>query len=963
MTFTIKQLQPTTLGPGNFMDYPQPTITALEGGGWIVAWHHQPNDDDDPGAVYVSVLAPDGSLMQKPGGGAVADKLEVSTPGGTGMEFLPSVAGLPGGGWVVVWRENDENGFGIIRQSVYGPDGQLATDANGIPIADKDALTPSGAADTMPAVTALKGGGWVVTFETSPSAGGTTSEIHQSVFGSDGQLKTDANGLAIADRELVSDPNLDEEWPTVTALEGGGWVVTWNSSNGSLAESDLYQRVYDEGGEIVLDRTLVSGAPSHQWHPSVAALKDGGYVVVWVTLENSKKWDVRQSVYNADGSLRMDGASGFVAQEEVVSEPGGPDGTYAWNTGVAALDDGGWVVVWQGSYPETEGFGIYQSVYAADGTLRTDGELVSLVEGSQYYPKAAGLPGGGWIVTWEAQPNTIPDPDGVLEPVVYQRVYGRLTAGADHLIGDASGNNTLVIDTATPIAGDVLDGGSGSGDVLEIGGAGTISFENVTVSNFEFLIGMPANGLRTIVLDKSDFAGFEQIWGHGQDRLLLTGGAFDFTATQVFDVAAIEVTAAATLTFAGTAEGIALVKLVDPKLTQAGQVTIVFTDTAPSAADIDLILKKGVAKIEVGGITIAENKAPVITYSGSSAIGINENSTKVATVAATDPEGGTISYSLAGTNAGLFELRNGTELHFKSAPDYEQWAKTKVPYAVTVVASDKVSTDTQDFTVSVKNVDEAPYTLIASGGTIAENAKKGTVALTIQAVDPDGATTDLKLVSNPGNAFSLVGNKLVVNNQLALDFEKGATRSVKVTVSDGKFTVERLITVNLTDVVNETITGTNAGQTISGAGGNDKLIGLGGNDVLLGGAGNDKLYGGLGRDTLTGGLGKDVFVFNTKPSSTAIDRIKDFSVPDDSIWLDNAVFTKLGSGSTAAPGKLKAGFFKTGSAAADANDYLVYNRKTGALLYDADGNGAGAAVQVATLAINLKLTAADFFVI
>jgi len=34
----------------------------------------------------------------------------------------------------------------------------------------------------------------------------------------------------------------------------------------------------------------------------------------------------------------------------------------------------------------------------------------------------------------------------------------------------------------------------------------------------------------------------------------------------------------------------------------------------------------------------------------------------------------------------------------------------------------------------------------------------------------------------------------------------------------------------------------------------------------------------------------------------------------------------------------------------------------GALFYDADVNGAGAAVQVATLSVNLALTAADFVV-
>ncbi len=45
------------------------------------------------------------------------------------------------------------------------------------------------------------------------------------------------------------------------------------------------------------------------------------------------------------------------------------------------------------------------------------------------------------------------------------------------------------------------------------------------------------------------------------------------------------------------------------------------------------------------------------------------------------------------------------------------------------------------------------------------------------------------------------------------------------------------------------------------------------------------------------------------------------------------------------------------------NDHVIYNPATGALIYDADGNGAGAAVQFATLAHNLALTNADFFLV
>jgi Ca2+-binding RTX toxin-like protein len=55
--------------------------------------------------------------------------------------------------------------------------------------------------------------------------------------------------------------------------------------------------------------------------------------------------------------------------------------------------------------------------------------------------------------------------------------------------------------------------------------------------------------------------------------------------------------------------------------------------------------------------------------------------------------------------------------------------------------------------------------------------------------------------------------------------------------------------------------------------------------------------------------------------------------------------------------------FRLGTAALDANDNIVYNAANGALLYDADGNGAGAAVQFAQVTAGLALTAADFLIV
>jgi Ca2+-binding RTX toxin-like protein len=155
--------------------------------------------------------------------------------------------------------------------------------------------------------------------------------------------------------------------------------------------------------------------------------------------------------------------------------------------------------------------------------------------------------------------------------------------------------------------------------------------------------------------------------------------------------------------------------------------------------------------------------------------------------------------------------------------------------------------------------------------------------------------------------------------------------------------------------------GNSLNNTLVGNAAANVLNGATGNDILNGGGGNDVLYGGAGIDNLTGGVGVDFFVFDSALNATTNkDTIADFVAVDDTIRLDQTVFTKL-----TALGALSSNFFNASAtgAAADSNDYILYNTNTGALLYDLDGNGGGGAIQFATLATKPTISAADFVVI
>jgi serralysin len=82
---------------------------------------------------------------------------------------------------------------------------------------------------------------------------------------------------------------------------------------------------------------------------------------------------------------------------------------------------------------------------------------------------------------------------------------------------------------------------------------------------------------------------------------------------------------------------------------------------------------------------------------------------------------------------------------------------------------------------------------------------------------------------------------------------------------------------------------------------------------------------------------------------------------DDTFHLSKSLFGAL---LQAANTPLNGAAFWSGTAAHDADDRIIYNPATYALWYDADGNGAGAAVQIATLVGGaVGLTQADFMVV
>ncbi|MFI0842489.1 calcium-binding protein [Mesorhizobium sp. IMUNJ 23232] len=243
--------------------------------------------------------------------------------------------------------------------------------------------------------------------------------------------------------------------------------------------------------------------------------------------------------------------------------------------------------------------------------------------------------------------------------------------------------------------------------------------------------------------------------------------------------------------------------------------------------------------------------------------------------------------------------------------------------------------------------------------------------------------------NSAANRFRGLGGNDVLDGKAGADDMRGGTGNDTYVVDNsgdivdensdggaGTDTVKSSISFNLADttkvfgdVERLTLTGSSAingsgnslGNIITGNSANNSLAGSSGNDTLSGGSGDDTLNGGSGKDTLTGGAGKDNFRFNTTLSASGnVDTVTDFSVADDTVQLDNVVFTALTTTGTLASAAFRA---NTTGLAGDSSDRIIYESDTGKLFYDADGTGATVGIQFAILTAGLALTNADFSVI
>lgn len=354
-------------------DQDSPSVDRLSDGGFVIVWESLGQDGDDNG-IYGQRFDASGA----PVGSEIAINNETSDD-----QKAPTVAGLVGGGFVVVWHTEERGIFG--DENIFG----RMFDENGQALGDQFQVNSYTSNDQdHPWVTGLSTGGFVVLWE-SYGQDGSLHGVFAQIY--------DAAGLEVGSEFQVNTyTSGSQAWKTATALDGGGFVVLWASyGQGAGGGANVYGQLYTDSGVAVGSEFAVNTYTSgYQNDLKVAATKDGGFVVVWRSQDqDGDAYGVYAQRFNAAGAKL---GSEFRVNTTTAGEQ--------WHPDVTVLDDGSFVVMWHsGAADSNDDYNVFGQRYDADGNA-IGGEFQVNIEGTgdQAYPTVSSLPNGGLVVAWQS---------------------------------------------------------------------------------------------------------------------------------------------------------------------------------------------------------------------------------------------------------------------------------------------------------------------------------------------------------------------------------------------------------------------------------------------------------------------------------------------------------------------------------------------------------------------------------
>lgn len=213
-------------------------------------------------------------------------------------------------------------------------------------------------------------------------------------------MATTGTPQSAGDEFLVNTRKSGNQWEaTMAALVNGGFVVTWSSYDQDGSGYGVYAQRFADDGTPLGSETPVNTYTTGDQWESAVAALANGDFVVTWT-----SYDQDTSGYGVYGQ-RFAGNGNKLGSEFQVNTF---TDSFQRSSSVSALANGGFVVAWTSNTQDESGEGIYAQLYDDAGTMLGDAEseeggaflVNTYTSGSQRSPSAAGMTNGDFVITW-----------------------------------------------------------------------------------------------------------------------------------------------------------------------------------------------------------------------------------------------------------------------------------------------------------------------------------------------------------------------------------------------------------------------------------------------------------------------------------------------------------------------------------------------------------------------------------
>ncbi|MBK4716661.1 hypothetical protein [Tenebrionibacter intestinalis] len=208
---------------------------------------------------------------------AVGSEFNISSGAGATYQGSPQVTSLSDGGYLVVWEAIESSEYKIYGRQ-YNADGSPATgemtlSSTGL---TTGALGNSNYWSALPSVSELSNGKVAISFATKGSGYDSSVVLYDPATHTAG-ASTVVNQTSAGDQASAS----------VSALDNGNFVVTWDSNNNSGPDQtgfSVWGRIYDANGQAISNEFLINTVTAGDQHlAKVVSRADGSFVAVFVS--------------------------------------------------------------------------------------------------------------------------------------------------------------------------------------------------------------------------------------------------------------------------------------------------------------------------------------------------------------------------------------------------------------------------------------------------------------------------------------------------------------------------------------------------------------------------------------------------------------------------------------------------------------------------------------------------------